>query len=322
MSNPIKDGFVKAYKFAYATLAKTPLRRIPGIAKFANKVFRFIWARENILEIQGSKMFIDFKETNQGLRQTFQAYAMNRIHEATTTGIFRKILKPGHVFLDLGANIGYFSLLASKLVGDGGKVFAFEPETKNFFYLKKNIEVNGYKNIFPFQKAVSNQNGITKLFFCEYDSGHHTINQCEGVDVYSHGRPTVNQATEIEMVKLDDFLADKTTHVDVIKMDIEGAEALAVDGLKGILTNNREIIFLMEFFPLFIEKMGSSPEALFKMLKEELGFNIWVIGHDYSMEDKREDLVKVNSFDELMALIKDEEDHLNLYISHEENPKF
>lgn len=316
----IKTGLFNFFKKSYYALAKTPLRKIPGMATLANLIFRKVWPNTNIIEVQGSKMYIDVNEPNPGLRQTFQAYAMNKIHEETTTGIFKKIIKPGDVFLDLGANIGYFSLLAANLAGEEGKVFSFEPEPKNFYYLQKNMEVNNYKSVHPFQKAVSDKNGTIELFICDYDSGHHTINQYGGVEVYSHGRPTEKKALKIDAVKLDDFLADKTDHVDIVKMDIEGAEALAVEGMRNILKNNKNIKFLMEFFPLFIKKMGNSPEKLIKTLIEELDFKIFVIGHDYSMEKEKNDLVKINKIEDIMSLIKNEEDHLNLYLSRETTP--
>ena len=130
------------------------------------------------------------------------------------------------------------------------------------------------------------------------------------------------KAIKIDAVKLDDFLADKTDRVDVAKIDIEGAEALAVEGMKNILNKNRNIKILMEFFPLFIKKMGNSPEKLVKILMEELKFNIFVIGHDYSMEKEKNDFVKIEKIEDLMALIKDKESHLNLYISRETKPLF
>jgi len=322
MIKKIKSLLFSFFKFVYNVFKKTLLKKIPGMATLANNIFRMVWPSVNIIEVQGSKMFIDVNEKNPGLRQTFQAYAMNRIHEETTTNIFRKIIKPSNIFLDLGANIGYFSLLAAKLAGENGKIFSFEPEPKNFYYLQKNIEANNYKNIYPFQKAVSDKNGTTELFICEYDSGHHTIKQYEGVEIYSHGRPTEKKPIKIETISLDKFLEDKVNHVDVIKIDIEGAEVLAVGGMKNILNKNRNIKILMEFFPLFIKKMGDSPEKLIKTLMDELGFNIFVIGHDYSMEKEKNDFIKIRKIEDLMALIKDKEDHLNLYISRETAPLF
>ena len=208
------------------------------------------------------------------------------------------------------------------MVGESGKVFAFEPEPKNFYYLQKNIKANNYKNIYPFQKAVSDKNGTTELFICEYDSGHHTINQYEGVAAYSHGRPTEIKSIKVDTITLDSFLNNKTNRIDVVKMDVEGAEALAVEGMKNILKKNKNVRFLMEFFPLFIKKMGNSPEKLIKTLIEELDFKIFVIGHDYSMEKEKNDLVKINKIEDIMSLIKNEEDHLNLYLSRETTPSF
>ena len=76
----------------------------------------------------------------------------------------REILKPGMVVLDIGANIGYHTLISSKLVGNTGKIYSFEPEPHNFKLLLKNIEINEFKNIIPINKALSNNIGSTKLF--------------------------------------------------------------------------------------------------------------------------------------------------------------
>jgi hypothetical protein len=112
----------------YSSLGKTFLRRLPYAWDLSNMLFRLIWKNEKIIEIQGSKMYIDVNDPNLTMRKTFQAYGLNLIHEEATTALFKKIVKPGDVVLDLGANIGYFTLLAAKLVGDRGRVHAFEPE--------------------------------------------------------------------------------------------------------------------------------------------------------------------------------------------------
>lgn len=158
---------------------------------FSDKIYIFLlqkfWPYGEIIEIQGSKMHLNILEENPVMRKTFQAYALNRIHEEATTNLFKKIVKEGDVVIDLGANIGYFALLAAKLVGPTGKVFAFEPEPQNFSYLKKNVELNNYTNVMIEQKAVSNYNRRTKLFICPYDSGHHIINRPNGIEAYRLG---------------------------------------------------------------------------------------------------------------------------------------
>lgn len=283
----------------------------------SNVLFRLFWSGGNVINVQGNKMWIDVNDPSPAMRKTFQIYGMNLVHEEATTALFRSVAKPGNVVLDLGANIGYFALLAAKLVGPGGRVFAFEPEPRNFGYLTKNIELNGYRNIQAFQKAVSDKNGSTDLYVCSYDSGHHTIHQYEGIEAYRRGRASEKQAVRIETVALDDFLKDKTDCVDVIKMDVEGAEALALAGMRNTLNKNRHVRVLLEFFPLLMKKMGSDPRVYAESLLNDFGFSIYAIGHEYSLENTERGLIRVRTFDELMALLEREDDHVNLYLLRE-----
>ena len=262
-------------------------------------------------------MYIDVNDPRENMRKTFQAYGMNLVHEEGTTALFKKIVRSGDVVLDLGANIGYFTILAAKLVGPTGKVFSFEPEPTNFLYLTKNIELNNYTNAFAFQRAVSDKQGKTRLFVCSYDSGHHTINQYDGIEAYRRGRQSTVQAIEIETVAVDDFLRGKTDRVDIIKMDVEGAEALALSGMKDTLRRNHTVKVFLEFFPLLMKKMGSSPGTYAESLLNDFGFLVYAIGHDYSMEGVSKDLVRIESVQQLMKLLEHEDDHLNLYLTRE-----
>lgn len=288
---------------------------IPFRREMYDFFFRALWSGDEVLEIQGSKMYINIKETDPIMRQTFQSYASGLIHEEVTTKLFKEIIKKGDTVIDLGANIGYFTLLASKLVGANGKVFAFEPAPKNFEYLIKNIELNDYKNIVAIQKAVSNHNGKTKLYLSPYDSGHHTINRSDGIEAYRLGRAGDVVSIDIETVTLDDYLKDKGYKVDVMKIDIEGAEPLAFDGMRKTLSKNQNIKIFLEFFPLLIEKMGNSPKEFIELLLKN--FNIFVIGHDYSMRGFNKEIVKVKSFEEINQLLKEKTDHVNLYLTRD-----
>lgn len=318
----LKTTVQSVFRDVYGLLAKSFLRRIPGMWRISNFLFRIVWRDIRTIEIEGSKMWIDVNEPAPALRKTFQAYGLNLIHEEATTALFKKVVKPGNVVLDLGANMGYFTLLAARLVGESGKVFAFEPEPKNFNYLKRNIDLNGYSNVEAIQKAVSSKKGKTKLFICSYDSGHHTIEQCDGIEVYSQGKPFEKNWIEIDTVALDEFLEDKTEKVDTIKMDVEGAEALAVLGMRNILRNNKKIKLFIEYFPIFIEKMGSSPRELIESLIREFEFNIYVIGHDYSMEDyEKTSHLRIGSYQELTGFLRNSFSHVNLYVTRESCPK-
>ena len=290
-------------------------RKTPGIFAVFNFFHRAFWPYQKIIEVQGSKMFMNPNENSYNMRRTLEDYASNLVHEKATTDLFKKTVKNGDVVVDLGANIGYFSLLASRLTGSQGKVFSFEPEPRNYSYLQKNIELNNYKQNQAFQKAVSDKDGVTELFICDYDTGHHTINRQDGIEAYSRGRTIKEESIEIETVTLDNFLKEKTDKVDVIKMDVEGAEELALSGMDVVLKNNIGLKMFLEFFPLLIEKMGSNPREFIRRLMQDYSFSIYIIPEDYAALTS--DMKKLNSVDEVMSYRKAEEDHINLFLQRE-----
>lgn len=290
-------------------------RTTPGVFVVFNFFHRIFWPYKEVVEIQGSKMFINRNEKSYNMRRTLEDYASNLVHEKATTDLFKKTVKNGDVVMDLGANIGYFSLLAARLTGPMGKVFSFEPEPKNYSYLKKNIELNDYDQVQAFQKAVSNRNGTTKLFICDYDTGHHTINKQDGIEAYSRGRKIKEQSISIDTVTLDSFIQDKTNKVDVVKMDVEGAEVLAFNGMDNILRKNHSLKIFLEFFPLLIEKMGNDPRELIKKIMQDYGFSIYVIPDDYAALTSQ--MKKLNTIDEVMGYRKENDDHINLFLLRE-----
>jgi FkbM family methyltransferase len=296
-------------------------RLLPITQALYEFLFRVFWRNKNIVEIQGSKMYVDVFDPDPSMRRTFRAYAINKVHEESTTALFRKIVKEGDVVVDLGANIGYFTLLAARLVGTKGKVYSFEPEPRNFQYLTRNIQLNGYDNVVALQKAVADKPGTVRLFICPYDTGHHTIQKYDGIHAY---RPDFvdekKEFVEVEQVRLDDFLRGRTTKINVIKMDVEGAEMLALSGMEKLIRENKNLTMLVEFFPLLIKEMGQSPEKFARSLLEDFHFKMYVVEHDYSMRDRVpcEERLRISGVDQLMDLCKERNDHFNLYLDKSE----
>lgn len=317
MTWSLRTGVLAAARAAYGTVGRTPLGRIPGVRGLSDHLFRLLWPRATAVEIEGSKMYINPADPNPTLRRTFLAYALRRTHEPATTQLFKRVVRPGDVVVDLGANMGYFTLLAARIVGSGGRVFAFEPEPTNFAHLTRNIELNAYGQVTAYQKAVADRYGSTKLFICTYDTGHHTINQFDGIAAYARGRPAKAEWVEIETVPLDDFLGGHRSRVGVLKMDIEGAEALALEGMRRILTENPGLRVFTEFFPLLLTKMGSSPDEYARRLLSDFGFTVYAIGQDYSLARADRALIPIRSVDALHALIHAEDDHVNLFLLRE-----
>ena len=288
-------------------------KKIPGTLTVHDFLVRHLWPYQNVIEIQGSKMYVNVYDKDPSMRQTFQSYALCQEWEPSTTEIFKKMVKEGDTVVDLGANIGYFTLLAAKLVGKKGKVYSFEPEPRNYNYLLKNIELNGYDNVFATQKAVSDESGTTRLYICPYDTGHHTINQYGGIKAH---RPDFiddkKDFVEVEKVALDDFFKDIKQSIDVIKMDVEGAEMLALSGMDRVIKENENLKMFVEFFPFLIREMGGSPEEFIRRLLEDYHFSMFIIPGDYAA--KKGKSIKINNVDELMNHCKGERDVVNLFL--------
>lgn len=216
-------------------------------------------------KIDGHKMYFNHNQVELFLKGEY---------EPEITDIFIKTIQKGDVVIDIGANIGYYTLIAARTVGGNGKVFAFEPDHTNYALLKRNIEINRYKNVIPIKKAVSNANTSAKFFLREDSTVSSLLND---FDKY----PSTG-STEVETIILDDFFKDKESiisKIKLIKMDIEGAEMLALLGMSQIIEKNEKLAIISEFNPDFIKKSGYEPEEFISKLKR-YGFKIEVIGQE------------------------------------------
>jgi len=318
MLRKLQSILFSAFKKVHNRLSGKGITKIvPGTRSIYEFLFRLFWQNKDVVEVQGSKMYVNVFDPDPSMRHTFRHYALKHVHEESTTALFCKVVKKGNVVVDLGANIGYFTLLAARLVGKEGKVYAFEPEPRNYGYLLKNIQLNGYDNVVAVQKAVADKPGTLKLFICPYDTGHHTIQKYGGIKAY---RPDFvddkKEFVEVETVSLDDFFKGIATPISIIKMDVEGAEMLALSGMERVIRENENLAMFVEFFPLLIREMGQSPEEFARRILEDFHFTVFAVGHDYSMHDKlfSEGCLRIDTVSELMNLCKGWNDHLNLYL--------
>jgi FkbM family methyltransferase len=165
-------------------------------------------------------------------------------YEPYVTDEIRRLLKPGMVFIDIGANIGYFALLAAALVGPAGRVYAFEPNPDNCRMIEMSVEANGFTNIQLFPNAVAEAKQRFNL-----DVGG-TNSNGRIIDFSPDAVPGQATPLLIEAVSLDDTLPN-LERVDVIKLDIEGAEPRAWQGMRQIISRFRPTI-VFEFSPALI----------------------------------------------------------------------
>jgi FkbM family methyltransferase len=183
-----------------------------------------------------------------------------------------KDVKAGETVLDIGANIGFFTLLYARQVGPNGRVFAFEPGPQSFALLTKNVAINQYKNVSAVNKAVAQQKGMTHFFLCRTGESDNRL-----FDTPQEERDVV----DIETVALDEFLND--TKVDFIKMDIQGAEYVALEGMSDLLTRNQHVRVLLEYSPLCLEQSGVNLKEFLNYI-HSLKFKIHVLFDDKPME--------------------------------------
>ncbi len=150
-------------------------------------------------------------------------------YESEKQLLFSDKIKPGNVVYDVGANVGFYTLIASIKSGDNGKVFSFEPLPENISFLKKHIKLNDLKNTSVIERAISEKSSKMKFAFG---------------DNRSSGHISINGEIEIETISLDEFIRQGNPEPDVIKFDIEGAEYEALIGSKELLKNKKPVIFL------------------------------------------------------------------------------
>ena len=186
--------------------------------------------------------------------------------ESEETRLVMDRLAPGDRVVDVGANIGWYTVLASRAIGPEGEVIAFEPDPTNFALLKKNVEANGCQNVRLEQKALSNEPGSITLYLHDRNKGMHSMLQTDEAE----------QAVEVEAVRLDDFLVGDSRPIDLAKIDVEGAEGLVLDGMRQTMKANPGMDLLLEFAPSRLSATGYDPESLLQELADA-GFSIFEI---------------------------------------------
>jgi FkbM family methyltransferase len=149
-------------------------------------------------------------------------------YEKELVFLLKKTLKPGMTFLDLGANIGYFSVIAAALVKDKGRVHAFEPMPQNLARLRRNLAQFLWAVAQPC--AVGNVTGEVPIHFSEKEAGWASIHD-------QHGLGNLPCNSTVSVLRLDDWLQNNSVNrLDFIKMDIEGSELDALLGARRMLS--------------------------------------------------------------------------------------
>ncbi len=246
---------------------------------------------EKMWNVLDFKMFLNARKAGLCLdeRSINKQLILDGIREKKSTEIMQQFIQADDIILELGANIGYYVAIESGRLSDKGYIYAVEPGHENIRLLKRNVALNDIKNIETYNIALSDKRGTAKLYTGKACNLHSLINGSGDFD---------GKYVEVETDTVDSFLKDKKP-VSFIRMDIEGYEAVIVEGMRDTLRSPFLKKLFIEIHPHRIEI--SKIQSLLRILKNN-GFEIrYAVSRDkYMRSVLKETVVEKISISQLI----------------------
>jgi FkbM family methyltransferase len=195
------------------------------------------------------------------------------LYEPPVTRVFQRQLRPGGTAMDVGANWGYFTLLAAASVGSSGAVVSLEPDPRQYDALARNVEMNGFTHVTTVRAAASARSGrVTLLGYADEEANRGVTRIAAGTD---RGATDAARQFEVDAVTIDGLMP-QVREVDLVKIDVEGAEDLVLEGMREGLSLHRYRAVLLELHPKLLEARGVDPESCLTLL-QQYGYRGWTI---------------------------------------------
>jgi FkbM family methyltransferase len=213
------------------------------------------------VRVNGVKLEVDLRDQGVGL-----PLFVNGSYEASETTFIRSILKKGMCFVDVGANIGYYTTLSSKLVGRDGRVIAVEPDPYNYELLERNIHLNKLNNVTALNVGGGSINAELPLYHSpDGNYGDHRL--------YNEGSWT-QETVSVSVRVLDDVVAfSQLKSLDLLKIDVQGYECHVLGGMRRTLSRMSGLVVIAEYWPLGMKAAGGDPQEFLDYFRE-LGFDV------------------------------------------------
>lgn len=174
-------------------------------------------------------------------------------YEFAVMRVFLKLIPEITCFLDIGSNIGYYSLIAAKL-NPGMTVYAFEPLPSANLFLQKNINLNQLNNIRQYQIALSDRDGEEKFFATKMSKALYLKHHISGTSNLAQAKDNHTEVIIVRTQTLDNFIRENSIHkVDLLKLDTEGTENMILEGGKELILREKPVI-ISELLPRKIER--------------------------------------------------------------------
>ncbi len=206
---------------------------------------------------RGLRMLLDLDDWIQRQIYYFGYYFMER----EETKIFQNLLRPGDIFMDIGANVGVYTLQAASRVEPSGHVYAFEPIDANFRRLNYNVQMNRLKNVTLNRLALSDASGTLRLFVGDHSN--------TGTSSISRSGNWSGLFEEVETTTVDEFITNNSIQdVRLVKIDVEGSELKVIQGMKEFISADNPPYLLVEIDSRRLESAGTSSKELVAFLTE------------------------------------------------------
>lgn len=266
-----KNWFIKCGILLYQLLGNANavrLYRIPTLRHFFRFIVRHIYDPDSTIlwTVSGIKMHVPVSVIEFFI---FQEYEPETVQE------FLNVLRQGDVVVDVGACIGFYSLLAAGKVGETGHVYAFEPAPATFEILNANIGLNAFDNITAIKKAVTDKAGGAQM---------HLLGSLAN-SLFKSNKDPDGKTVTVETTSLDCFFQPNEAlipKIRVIKLDAEGAEILALHGMQTVIERAESLSLICELRRDTLEMAKSEPKELLELL-QEFNFKIRPVGTQHEL---------------------------------------
>ncbi|MFQ5513649.1 MAG: FkbM family methyltransferase [Myxococcota bacterium] len=244
------------YRTAYPALSGSGIHRFRVVRWLDRRLRQRLTAREIVVE--GHRLTLDPEDS---LRLSVMG-----CYQPGATALLKRRVRTGAIVVDVGAHIGYFTLLLARCVGPEGRVYAFEPDAESFALLERNVAANGYQNVVLEHAAVGSRSGRLRMFRSQDNAADHRT--------YDPGDP--RRGAEVRSVSLDEYFRDREEEIALVKIDVQGFETVVLAGMKRLVEQKAISDLLIEFWPEGLSSAGSRPRDLLDALAG-CGYRIWEI---------------------------------------------
>ncbi len=203
------------------------------------------------------------RATTLGRRWYARLYLLGkRLAEATELRLFRENVEPGMTIVDMGANVGFYTAAFSRLVGENGRVYAFEPDAFSSTILRDRVRRVPLTNVQVECAAVGATDEPVNLYCSKRDRAE--------TRTFPLGPSVPVEVCRVPMLSLDSYCRDsRIDHIDAIKMDVEGREVDALRGMRHLMETRPPAWMFIEFSPRQLRGAGASPEEFWEELAED-----------------------------------------------------